>query len=270
MRDLRHPFHHLPLPWDLPLRTPGPLGYNDRADPNVHSPLGETPGPLGVNDHADPNMMYVLKGRGPLVRYVIPQPKSLTPPILTADDIQAAAKLFDIEAAAIYAVSEVESGGRTGFDSKGRPKILFEARWFHTFTAGKYDCSHPHLSQATWEGARTYYGKGQWNRLLEASVLDPESALKSASWGKFQVMGFNHSGFANVFDFCDGMFTSEREHLRSFLAYCKDHGLIRFLRARDWERFAKGYNGSEFKQSRYDQKLRNAYDNFRKTPGAAK
>jgi len=40
----------------LPAGTPGPLGLNDRADPNVTACFGDTPGPVGVNDSADPDL----------------------------------------------------------------------------------------------------------------------------------------------------------------------------------------------------------------------
>lgn len=36
----------------LPPRSPGSLGRNDAADPNVTALLGDTPGPLGINDRA--------------------------------------------------------------------------------------------------------------------------------------------------------------------------------------------------------------------------
>lgn len=264
----RQPTHQLSHPGNLPARTPGPLGINDPADPNIRSRLGDTPGPLGINDHADPtlesSLYYILKITkcGPYASYMIPWPKSITPPLITDNDIQTAANTFGIDPAAIYAVSEVESGGRSGFDAKGRPKVLFEALWFHKFTAGIYDRTHPHLSQPTWQGAKHFYGMGQWKRLTEAFALDAEPALKSASWGKFQVMGFNHSGFKNVYDFCDGMFRSEGEHLKNFLAYCKDHNLINFLRTKDWMHFAKGYNGAGFKKNQYDEKLQEAYDHY--------
>lgn len=255
----------------MPSRTPGPLGRNDQADPSFRTRLGITPGPLGINDDADPNTVRSLhnlpkkrKNAGPSAGYTIPEPRSITPPLLTDTDIETTAKAYDVDAAAIFAVSEIESGGQTGFDSNGRPKILFEARWFHRFTAGRYDYSHPHLSQATWEGARKFYGKGQWRRLLDAFSMEPEAALKSASWGKFQIMGFNHSGFKNVFEFCDSMFISEKEHLKSFLAYCQDHHLISFLRDKKWTLFAKNYNGPAFKQNHYDLKLETAYEHFKK------
>lgn len=37
-------------------RTPGPLGINDHADPNVTSLLGDTPSSVGLLDWADPNL----------------------------------------------------------------------------------------------------------------------------------------------------------------------------------------------------------------------
>ncbi|QWV92094.1 N-acetylmuramidase family protein [Geomonas oryzisoli] len=263
-------FNRLCLQRDLPSRTPGPLGINDQADPNLRTRLGITPGPLGMNDDADPNTIkslhYLPRKARPANSsgYVIPQPHSSKPPLLSDLDIETTAKAYDVDAAAIYAVSDVESGGRTGFDSKGRPKVLFEARWFHQFTGGRYDYSHPYLSQATWAGARRFYGIGQWSRLLDAFSLDPKSALKSASWGKFQIMGFNHSGFKNVFEFCDAMFISEKEHLKSFVAYCQDHNLISFLRDKKWALCAKAYNGAAYKQNDYDLKLESAYGYYKK------
>lgn len=73
-------------------------------------------------------------------------------------------------------------------------------------------------------------------------------------------MGFNHSGFRNVFDFCNAMFRSEKEHLKSFLAYCEDHRLVQFLKNKDWVLFAKGYNGAAYKENQYDAKLQAAYE----------
>ena len=71
-------------------------------------------------------------------------------------------------------------------------------------------------------------------------------------------MGFNHNGFLNVFRFCDAMFKSEREHLRTFLAYCQDNHLVRHLKSKNWSEFAKGYNGDGYKDNKYDNKLNKA------------
>ena len=47
-----------PQRWDFeklvcPAETPGPLGFNDRADPNRFSFAGDTPGALGRNDYSE-------------------------------------------------------------------------------------------------------------------------------------------------------------------------------------------------------------------------
>lgn len=42
-----------------PSRTPGPLGINDAADPNVEAIRGDTPGTLGLHDGTDPNAVFV-------------------------------------------------------------------------------------------------------------------------------------------------------------------------------------------------------------------
>lgn len=44
------------VPTCLPARTPGPLGINDHADPNVTAFVGDTPGPLGIRDCGDPTL----------------------------------------------------------------------------------------------------------------------------------------------------------------------------------------------------------------------
>jgi hypothetical protein len=44
-------------------------------------------------------------------------------------------------------------------DTDWRPKILFEAHWFHKFTNGIYDKSHPNISSSVWNKELYYYGK---------------------------------------------------------------------------------------------------------------
>jgi len=135
---------------------------------------------------------------------------------LNEADYKSAAESLGVEVAVIKVVSEVEPSGR-GFDSKGRPKILFEAHWFHKFTHEKFDSKYLHLSQPTWALGKKYYSLDQWQRVNEAMTLDLEAAWKSSSWGKFQVMGFNHSGWVEVKDFVFAMFESEEQHLRKWL-----------------------------------------------------
>ena len=181
---------------------------------------------------------------------------------LSDADFEKAAVDLGVETASIRAVAQIESGGRSGFDARGRPKILFEARYFHRLTKGAYDKTHPHLSQATWQGAKKYYKGDQWARMYEAMTLDHLAAWESASWGMFQVMGDNHAmvGWASIDSFMTDMFKSEYMHLKAFLGFCKSAGLVRYLKAKNWAKFAAGYNGPGYADNQYDTKMAAAYE----------
>lgn len=184
---------------------------------------------------------------------------------LVAVDYENAARELDCETAAVHAVADVESGGRTGFDAKKRPKILFEVARFRDNTGGRFDKSHPDLSAPYKSKARkASYKKDQWVVIKAAFALDPEAALKSASWGMFQVLGSNFSmgGWTTVYAFVDDMFVSEAQHMRAFLGYCKEAGLVKYLKDHKWASFAAGYNGPDYASNAYDTKLAAAYDRY--------
>lgn len=104
-------------------------------------------------------------------------------------DYQQAADLLGVELATIKAVAEVESKG-SGFLKSGEPVILFEGHIFHRLTNGKYSTpENADISYPKW--TTKYYNKNQHKRLQKAVELDRNAALQSASWGKFQIMGFN-------------------------------------------------------------------------------
>jgi len=186
---------------------------------------------------------------------------------LAATDFVAAAKQLGCETAAVRAVSEVESGGRTGFDDKKRPKILFEIHLFRENTKMKYDKSHPHLS-APYSSPRrkASYKKDQWAVLREAFALDSDAAVKSASWGMFQVLGSNYKmcGWSNVRQFVYDMFESEAQHLRAFLGYCRGANLTRYLKTKNWASFARGYNGPDYASNAYHTKMASAYARYKR------
>jgi hypothetical protein len=190
----------------------------------------------------------------------LPSPRSIPPPLADAD-YEGAARRQRLEVAAIKAVGMVESAG-AGFDSQGRPKILFEAHHFGPRTQNRFATTHPHLSLTAreWRGSRRYYGWDQYQRLQEALLLDIDAALMAASWGKFQIMGFNHNGWQDVRSFVRAMYQSEGNHLQAFEAYCNDNHLMAFIRAKDWLAFARGYNG--IGQEGYDRRMRDAYSNL--------
>lgn len=180
---------------------------------------------------------------------------------LTEKDFQDAAIKLGCEVAVIKAVSEVESNG-SGFNPDGSVVTLFEGHWFYKLTKEPYSKTHPHLSYKNW--TKKYYGK-TWQqrkaRLEEAMSLNREAAIQSASWGKFQIMGFHWKklGYASIEDFYCKMHESEGAQLDAFVRYVKVFGLSDELKRKDWAGFAKGYNGVGYKQNKYDTKLEKAY-----------
>lgn len=183
---------------------------------------------------------------------------------LTQQDFENAAEELGVEVAKIRAVDEIESAG-SGFLDSGEPKILFEAHWFSRFTDGEYDDTHPNISSPRWDRSLYKGGQAEHTRLQEAVELNRSAALKSASWGRYQIMGFNWSecGYTSLQYFINDMFDSEKEQLGAFVSFMKNQNLAEPLRRGDWATFARRYNGPGYKKNRYDKKLKEAYERHR-------
>lgn len=190
---------------------------------------------------------------------------------LTHQDYRDVAEANDLEVAHLKAVMEVESLG-DGFNKLGKPVILFEGHKFHQFTDGEYsndpankDISYPKWTKKWYTGTQ----EGEYARLQRAVILDIEAALKSTSWGLFQIMGFNHKkvGYDKVAEFVAAMGSDEREQLEAFIMFIKNtkrkgKTLLQHLREKNWEDFAYGYNGAGYKSNKYDEKLKKAYERY--------
>ncbi|WP_222565092.1 N-acetylmuramidase domain-containing protein [Novilysobacter antarcticus] len=180
---------------------------------------------------------------------------------LTMADYQRAANALGVDVATVRAVAEVESSGG-GFLADGRPKILFERHIFARETGGRFNGSHPGIS-----GPAGGYGAGgahQYTRFEQAFALDPVAAMKSASWGEFQIMGFNHKmvGYDSVGKFVDAMRSSAGSQLDAFVSFIESAGLKGKLQNKDWAGFARGYNGPGYAKNNYDGKMAAAYAKY--------
>lgn len=145
----------------------------------------------------------------------------------------------------VLAVADVESGGRSDLPD-GRPLILFEAHWFSKFTNHQYDVAHPDISSANWNKALYLGGAAEYGRLGQADALDHVAAYKSASWGLFQIMGFNFDrcGFPDVDGFVTFMKGPDDNDMNAFVRFVKaDNKLLKAMRDKDSRTFALLYNG---------------------------
>lgn len=175
----------------------------------------------------------------------------------------------------IHAVLEVESSG-SGFDSQGRPKILFEP---HVFYRNLHDVSRrtqavaAGLAYAKW--GEKPYPKDSYPRLIAAMAIDETAALKACSWGLPQVLGenFKACGFTSPQEMVRAFVESEANHLQAMVRFIKSAKLDDDLRRHDWAGFARGYNGPGYAKHNYHGRLAAAFARWQKikdtpwTPG---
>jgi hypothetical protein len=198
--------------------------------------------------------------------------------MITDNQFAEAASFLGCEVATIKAIREVESSGG-GFLKDNRLKMLFEGHIFWkqlqalgvnpaTLRSGYEDICYEH-----WTTKHYLYGAGEWQRFNKAIVLTDKlkvsdsAVFHSASYGAFQLMGFNYSycGFNNVHDLVNYLGKGEYEQLVCFLRFVKSKKLDVALKAKDWSAFAYRYNGSGYKGNPnttaddYDLKIATAY-----------
>lgn len=191
---------------------------------------------------------------------------------ITIKNLCDAARSISVSPASLLSLYEVESIGE-GFLSNGKCVILFERHKFYSYVrtrlglkqAEDWKKSYPDLCHPVWD-ARYYSSQnGEWERLQRAMTLDATCALLSASWGVFQVMGFNYAmmGYPDVQNMVSDFQISEQNQLA---AECKllmaQPKLMTALRSLDFENIARIYNGSAYKKNNYDSKLRAAYQQW--------
>ena len=190
---------------------------------------------------------------------------------LIDEDFTQVAELLGCEPAALKAVQQVETGGRGGFFSPGRPAILFEGHIFWTQLKNRgsnpedYVKGNENILYPKWEKGHYKGGIGEYDRLEQARKINREAADASASWGMFQIMGFNYAacGEESIESFVRSMCESEFKQLLLTANFIKKNSqMLQALQARDWAVFAKCYNGPAYAQNRYDVKLEAAYQKY--------
>lgn len=186
--------------------------------------------------------------------------------MIKPEDYQKAAEVIGCDIAVIMAVAHVESNG-AGFDEKGRVKILFEPHKFwaqlqkqkinpNDYVKGNEDILYP-----KWN--KNGYGKLsiQYDKLNRAIKINETAALMSCSWGMFQIMGSNYdlAGYFSVQSMVQAFSLGEGEQLIAFSHFIVSSRMDDELREKDFEGFARQYNGPLYKTNDYDGKLLLAY-----------
>jgi hypothetical protein len=207
------------------------------------------------------------------------------------DAFATAAAALSVPESYVRAIAQVETNG-DGFLKDGRVKILFERHWFYkdltaalassadarTHVAGKLGiATSSTVTQLMVEMVKQqnnicnperggYLGnEKEWDRLNLAMDFDVEAGAQSASYGGFQLMGFNFKqcGYPNARSMMIDLAGSESKQFLAVVAFIKANpNLLSAVRAADWAKFAMGYNGSSYKENKYDTKLADAVKSF--------
>lgn len=205
--------------------------------------------------------------------------------MITEQNFRDTAASLGVSVSTIKAVYKVESNG-SGFLPDGRLKTLFEGHQFwnqliqHGFKPSAIVARYPQCASVLyrkWTKKHYIGGKGEWVRMSRALELckligaDTMLALNSASYGAFQIMGFNSwvAGYtdaqAMIVKMNEG---GEYEQLQAFCRYITAAKLVKYLKTKDWQKFAYGYNGPGYKGNLsvnwddYDLKLASADKTF--------
>ena len=188
---------------------------------------------------------------------------------ITDKDFRKAADLLECETAALKAVKQVETGGKGGFLQSNRPTILFEGHIFWkqlkaqgidplSVVKGNEDIVYEKWTKTHYKG-----GVKEYDRLERARKINRDAADASASWGMFQIMGFNHKacGEKTVSGFVEAMCRSEIDQLLLSARFINGNKvMLDALQKKNWAAFAKAYNGPAYAQNQYDVKMANAYN----------
>jgi hypothetical protein len=198
---------------------------------------------------------------------------------LTLSDYQQAAGELGTDVTTIQTVCSVETSG-AGFFNDGSVAILFERYQFYrtlntvlsAATVNQIVAANPLLCNTTPGGYQG--GPAEHQRLRAAQAIctqygvNPDLALRCASWGLFQIMGYYYiqCGYSNIEDFTNAMAVNEHNQLEGFVTYLKDMNdgaMLAALRTHQWVSFANQYNGkNQHAQNNYDGKLADAYQNL--------
>lgn len=202
------------------------------------------------------------------------------------DAFTTAAQILGVKESFVRAIAEVETNGES-FLKDGRVKVLFERHWFRRKlgealqkpevrknVAAELDIPVPIGANAAatllalvekkfsniCSAERGGYkgGEVEWDRLNQAMDFDVEAAAMSASYGGYQLMGFNYlaCGYKSAKAMMLDLAASESKQFLAMVAFIKANPAMHAaLKKGDWAKFAEAYNGPSYKENKYDVKL---------------
>jgi hypothetical protein len=171
---------------------------------------------------------------------------------------------------ALKAVTIVESGGRSSYDAKKRPVLLYEPhKYYELIPAGKRaEAVSQNLARARWE--KSYYNRfertadDRWRLLDRAAAFhNAEAAVGACSWGSAQILAYlwcKKCGYADASKFVKASLDEEKM-LDAIVAVLLAMKLKRAINQPDFEEVARKWNGAGNIRV-YAKKMRDAFNSL--------
>lgn len=189
----------------------------------------------------------------------------------TREQYIAAAEQLGCEPEMIEAVCAKEvDGKKLTFTHGGRqiPKILYEKHvlWdlLEKSNISPRDVlrDNPSLGDVLGQTPYKSYGRfiTQYSKRERAMQIHRDAAFGACSYTGFQIMGYHHAacGYDSAEAFGEAMADPDK-HIPAFVAFIQSEKLEQFLRTRDFEGFAKRYNGPDYWRKGYHIELARIY-----------
>lgn len=205
----------------------------------------------------------------------------------TKENYKVLAKELEAEEAAVYAVSKQESsgGGFMDYDGEKVAKILYERHYMYnnlvevkgeSFANEQMNKNNYLVNSVS--GKYVYNSKGEKEaneniasreKLSLSRKIDENSALKSCSWGAFQIMGQFYSRlYESPQDLEKAQDMCELQQIAYFKAYLLRERIpaLKALRKKNWEEFTFYYNGKDWERnnSHYPVNMKKYYEEYKK------
>lgn len=183
------------------------------------------------------------------------------PKHLTEAAIIKAAQTLNVSISIIKAIIRTETPNG-GFNDDGSIACLFERHQMYKWLEKKHSDAaglsklYPNLVNK--EPGGYSKGSGENKRLSDAVHIDSNCAYMSASYGRFQIMGFNYeaAGYTSAYALYLGMCESEDKQLAAFVSLINHNPkLKKAMQDKDYELIAELYNGKNYKINNYHLKL---------------
>jgi hypothetical protein len=207
---------------------------------------------------------------------VVDKPCDLGVADVTKGHYELLAVELGVEREVLRAIAVAETGDKAPFREyeagKRHALILYERHYMRRLLLA-YGVSQSEIEALsvsepkivhTYEASYVYGSLDeQYSRLKRAREINHAAAVKSCSWGKFQVMGeyYRHL-YSSVEELEEALNYCALQHLQYFKVFLvKEKKLMEPMRNKDWLLIAQKYNGKG--QIGYDVKIRSAYESLK-------